>query len=168
MKRAVRDDKAKVIGPHMLSGSQWGLMCPDGMNVGLLKNLALTAHITDGGAVRIFANDAGRKRFRRDAGCVAIQAVGPENVPGGYLLIEQAQRTTPPVAAPSMFGHGDGERLPIRAYLDDPGERLEVVARGGRVATRSTMPEHPMGLLLYHDVAAAVRQRMEPGRGLRL
>ena len=81
------DDKAKVIGPHMLSGSQWGLMCPcespDGRNVGLLKNLALTAHITDGGmstkdviaklsellgselnsinlysnAVRIFAND---------------------------------------------------------------------------------------------------------------
>ena len=47
------DGKAKVTGPHKLSSTQFGIMCPcespDGRNVGLLKNLALLAWITDGG-----------------------------------------------------------------------------------------------------------------------
>lgn len=47
------DDKAKVTGPHELSATQWGLMCPtetpDGRNVGLLKSLALLSRITTEG-----------------------------------------------------------------------------------------------------------------------
>jgi len=46
-------DKAskKVIGPHMLHGSHWGYLClsetPDGPEIGINKNLAYTATITN-------------------------------------------------------------------------------------------------------------------------
>ena len=47
------DDQAKVKGPHMLSATQWGILCPtetpDGRNVGLLNSLALLARVTHGG-----------------------------------------------------------------------------------------------------------------------
>lgn len=40
----------KISGPRSLQGSQWGLLCPsdtpEGESCGLVKNLALTAHIT--------------------------------------------------------------------------------------------------------------------------
>lgn len=43
-------DAAKVVDPHRLNGSQWGVMCPcespDGRNIGLLKNFALLCHVS--------------------------------------------------------------------------------------------------------------------------
>ncbi len=43
-------DAAKVVEPHRLLGPHWGYLCPcespDGANIGLIKNLALLAHIT--------------------------------------------------------------------------------------------------------------------------
>lgn len=43
-------DSAKIVEPHRLSGSQWGVMCPcespDGASIGLLKNFALLCHVT--------------------------------------------------------------------------------------------------------------------------
>jgi DNA-directed RNA polymerase beta subunit len=40
----------KISGPRSLQGSQWGLLCPsdtpEGESCGLVKNLALTAHVT--------------------------------------------------------------------------------------------------------------------------
>ena len=40
----------KVSGPRSLQGSHWGILCPsdtpDGENCGLVKNLALLAHLT--------------------------------------------------------------------------------------------------------------------------
>ena len=43
-------DSAKIIGPRLLNGTQWGLLCPihtpDGGNVGLHKHLAIAAQIT--------------------------------------------------------------------------------------------------------------------------
>ena len=43
---------AKVVGPRLLHGTQWGIECPihtpDGGNIGLHKHLALLSHITDG------------------------------------------------------------------------------------------------------------------------
>ena len=43
-------DSAKIIGPRLLNGTQWGLLCPihtpDGGNVGLHKHLAIGAKIT--------------------------------------------------------------------------------------------------------------------------
>ena len=46
------DSSAKVIGPRLLHGSQWGIIdpvdTPDGGNVGLHKHLAISAIITDG------------------------------------------------------------------------------------------------------------------------
>lgn len=46
------NDSAKVIGPHMLHSSQWGLMdpidTPDGPNAGIHKNLCMTTVISDG------------------------------------------------------------------------------------------------------------------------
>uniref|UniRef100_A0A6C0B3T1 DNA-directed RNA polymerase n=1 Tax=viral metagenome TaxID=1070528 RepID=A0A6C0B3T1_9ZZZZ len=43
---------AKVRAPHSLHGSSWGIMCPsetpDGGNIGIRKNLAITALITPG------------------------------------------------------------------------------------------------------------------------
>ena len=45
-------DGAKIMGPRLLSGTQWGILCPlhtpDGGNIGLHKHLALTTHITSG------------------------------------------------------------------------------------------------------------------------
>ena len=46
------DASAKVIGPRLCHGSQWGIIdpvdTPDGGNVGLHKHLALSTHITKG------------------------------------------------------------------------------------------------------------------------
>lgn len=40
----------KMVGPHKLHTSQWGIMCPaespDGASIGLLKNFAILAHVT--------------------------------------------------------------------------------------------------------------------------
>ena len=45
-------DAAKIIGPRLLNGTQWGLLCPihspDGGNIGLHKHLAMMTHITSG------------------------------------------------------------------------------------------------------------------------
>jgi DNA-directed RNA polymerase II subunit RPB2 len=44
------DPTAKIVAPHRLHPSQWGIMCPcespDGASIGLLKNLAIMCHIT--------------------------------------------------------------------------------------------------------------------------
>ena len=46
------DSSAKVVGPRLLHGSQWGIIdpldTPDGGNIGLHKHLAITTHITRG------------------------------------------------------------------------------------------------------------------------
>ncbi len=46
------DSSAKVTGPRLLHGSQWGIIdpadTPDGGNVGLHKHLAISSHITSG------------------------------------------------------------------------------------------------------------------------
>ena len=46
------DASAKVVGPRLLNSSQWGLIdpidTPDGGNIGLHKNLAISTHITSG------------------------------------------------------------------------------------------------------------------------
>jgi len=46
------DSNAKVVGPRLLNGSQWGYIdpidTPDGGNIGLHKHLALSASITSG------------------------------------------------------------------------------------------------------------------------
>ena len=45
-------DSAKIIGPRLLNGTQWGMICPihtpDGGNVGLHKHMAMASHITTG------------------------------------------------------------------------------------------------------------------------
>ena len=44
------DSSTKIVAPHRLHPTQWGMMCPcespDGANIGLLKNLALMCHVT--------------------------------------------------------------------------------------------------------------------------
>jgi DNA-directed RNA polymerase II subunit RPB2 len=44
------DPTAKIVEPHRLHTSQWGIMCPcespDGASIGLLKNMAIMCHIT--------------------------------------------------------------------------------------------------------------------------
>lgn len=44
-------NSSKIIEPHRLSCSQWGIMCPsespDGASIGLLKNFALLVHISN-------------------------------------------------------------------------------------------------------------------------
>lgn len=44
------DPTSKIVAPHRLHTSQWGIMCPcespDGGSIGLLKNLAIMCHIT--------------------------------------------------------------------------------------------------------------------------
>ena len=46
------DSSAKVVGPRLLHGTQWGLECPihtpDGGNIGLHKHLSIMTHITSG------------------------------------------------------------------------------------------------------------------------
>ena len=46
------DSSAKVVGPRLLHGSQWGIIdpfdSPDGGNIGLHKHMAIAAHITSG------------------------------------------------------------------------------------------------------------------------
>lgn len=49
------DSTSKVIGPHQLHSSQWGIMCPcetpDGGSTGLLKNLSILCRITQNNSV---------------------------------------------------------------------------------------------------------------------
>lgn len=44
------DPTAKIVAPHRLHPSQWGIMCPiespDGASIGLLKHLAILTHVT--------------------------------------------------------------------------------------------------------------------------
>ena len=44
------DPTSKIVEPHHLSGTQWGIMCPcespDGGSIGLLKNMAILCHVT--------------------------------------------------------------------------------------------------------------------------
>lgn len=44
------DPTSKVVAPHQLHSTQWGIMCPcespDGASIGLLKNFAILCHIT--------------------------------------------------------------------------------------------------------------------------
>lgn len=44
------DPTAKIVEPHRLHSTQWGVMCPcespDGASIGLLKNMAILCHIT--------------------------------------------------------------------------------------------------------------------------
>jgi len=44
------DRSIKIVAPHRLHATQWGMMCPcetpDGASIGLLKNLAILCHIT--------------------------------------------------------------------------------------------------------------------------
>ena len=50
------DASAKVVGPRLLNGSQWGFIdpldTPDGGNIGLHKHLAISAYITSGTSSR--------------------------------------------------------------------------------------------------------------------
>ena len=50
------DASAKIVSPHLLSGSHWGCVCPsespDGASIGLLKNLAVAVRITAGNRVK--------------------------------------------------------------------------------------------------------------------
>ena len=44
------DPTTKLVEPHRLNTTQWGIMCPcespDGGSIGLLKNMAIMCHIT--------------------------------------------------------------------------------------------------------------------------
>lgn len=44
------DPTSKIVSPHRLHPSQWGIMCPfespDGASIGLLKNFAIMCHVT--------------------------------------------------------------------------------------------------------------------------
>lgn len=44
------DPTSKIVAPHRLHPSQWGIMCPcespDGASIGLLKNFAIMCHVT--------------------------------------------------------------------------------------------------------------------------
>ena len=44
------DPTAKIVEPHRLHTTQWGIMCPcespDGASIGLLKNMAIMCHVT--------------------------------------------------------------------------------------------------------------------------
>jgi DNA-directed RNA polymerase II subunit RPB2 len=44
------DPTSKIVAPHRLHTSQWGIMCPhespDGASIGLLKNFAIMCHVT--------------------------------------------------------------------------------------------------------------------------
>jgi DNA-directed RNA polymerase II subunit RPB2 len=50
------DASAKIVEPHLLSGSHWGCVCPsespDGASIGLLKNLAVAVRVTAGNRVK--------------------------------------------------------------------------------------------------------------------
>ena len=55
------DPTAKIVGPRLLNGSQWGFIdpidTPDGGNVGLHKTLAISARVSRGSISReIFIN----------------------------------------------------------------------------------------------------------------
>jgi DNA-directed RNA polymerase II subunit RPB2 len=72
------DRSSKNKGPHMLHGSQWGYICPcespEGENIGLVKNLALTTHIT------IECNSSPIKHFLRDYGLVYLHEYSKESM----------------------------------------------------------------------------------------
>lgn len=76
----------KVSGPRSLQPSQWGMMCPadtpEGEACGLVKNLALLAHVTDdeeGGYVRSILYDLAVE----DVGLLSGAEI---NAPGTYLV----------------------------------------------------------------------------------
>jgi DNA-directed RNA polymerase II subunit RPB2 len=64
--------------PRVLHGSQWGYMCPceypEGKDVGLIKNLALTTNIT------IECDSKEIKKFLRDYGLIYLNEINPEDI----------------------------------------------------------------------------------------
>ena len=61
----------KVSGPRALQPSQWGMLCPsdtpEGEACGLVKNLALLAHVTtdvDESSLEVFLNNCGLENIR--------------------------------------------------------------------------------------------------------
>ena len=54
------DSSSKIVGPHLLHSSQWGIIdpvdTPDGGNVGLHKHMAISAHITSGCSAKLLIN----------------------------------------------------------------------------------------------------------------
>jgi len=72
------DRSTKNKNPHLLHGSQWGYICPcespEGENIGLVKNLALTTHIT------VECNSTPIKKFLRDYGLIYLYESTPYNM----------------------------------------------------------------------------------------
>lgn len=68
------DPTSKIVSPHRLHPSQWGIMCPfespDGASIGLLKNFAILCHVT-------FDTQPGNiARFLADNGVVPLENSG--------------------------------------------------------------------------------------------
>jgi DNA-directed RNA polymerase II subunit RPB2 len=68
----------KLVGPHKLHTSQWGIMCPiespDGASIGLLKNFAIFAHVT------FDVLPKGIEQFLEDYGMIKTQDIAVPHV----------------------------------------------------------------------------------------
>lgn len=79
------DRSVKIVAPHRLHPTQFGVMCPcetpDGANVGLLKNFAMTCHVS---------SDCSSKEIVRcllDLGMEMLDKVRPQKVAGDVCKI---------------------------------------------------------------------------------
>jgi DNA-directed RNA polymerase II subunit RPB2 len=74
-------DSAKVTGPHELSPTQWGYVCPiespDGGNIGLLKHFSMMTHVTSEGSFEELETCV------LDLGTIPIKQLRPHDVSHG-------------------------------------------------------------------------------------
>ena len=170
------DDKAKVTGPHKLSSTQWGIMCPcespDGRNVGLLKNLALLAWVTEGGMLFADVVTAIERSFPEDFGrafSLSGKKVFVNSVPCGSFRDGTSLRDAY-VALESIRDRGEFGAHASLSY-NPADEELHVRTDDGRV----TRPLFDLGnddKIVYVDVEesntstliAMTRADVVPGR----
>jgi len=130
----------KVSGPRALQPSQWGMLCPvdtpEGESCGLVKNLALAAHVTqeeDGTSAERLCLTLGTEPHAALAPG-DLWGTGPSR--GGLVLVNGlplgVHRQPRRLVDGLRIARRDG-RLPLTASVSLSGNRVVVSTDGGRV-----------------------------------
>jgi DNA-directed RNA polymerase III subunit RPC2 len=128
----------KVSGPRALQPSQWGMLCPsdtpEGEACGLVKNLALLAHVT---------SDEDAKPVERlcfDLGVESADTLSGEELHSGPFIV--FLNGLPLGAHPRPYAFAQSMRALRRegvigefvsVYVDDAGRSVNIASDGGRI-----------------------------------
>jgi DNA-directed RNA polymerase III subunit RPC2 len=150
----------KVSGPRSLQPSQWGMMCPadtpEGEACGLVKNLALLAHVTNDEE----HEDDNLRRICADLGVEELTMLtGDEiNAPSTYLVFLNGLiigiHVRPSVLVNRVRRLRRGGRIGefVSVYLNEVQKAVHIASDGGRVCRPLLVLENGRLLLTEHHI----------------